>query len=195
MRGFQKYGRNLILTVALGQTIENSISCVFLESPHQVDMKNVVKCYKHFVCYFHALKTNGALYTSILKIHIFWEGHKILRNLHLTFVPRSASGDFSKFCGLLRIYELYSCPLNIFPQTFSQCLFRRQLRKHFTLFGFHKGHVRTSEWEVFTYVWHMKIFILGLIYKERVCTTFYVKYLLHIYLNPNLVAFLWMIWS
>ena len=28
--------------------LENSISCIFLESPHQVDMKNVVKCYKHF---------------------------------------------------------------------------------------------------------------------------------------------------
>ena len=37
---------------------ENSISCIFLESPHQVDMKNVVKCYKHFFCYFNALKTN-----------------------------------------------------------------------------------------------------------------------------------------
>ena len=40
---------------------ENSISCIFLESPHQVDMKNVVKCYKHFFCYFNALKTNCAL--------------------------------------------------------------------------------------------------------------------------------------
>ena len=37
---------------------ENSISCIFLESPHQVDMKNVVKCYKHFFCYFNALKTH-----------------------------------------------------------------------------------------------------------------------------------------
>ena len=37
---------------------ENSISCIFLEFPHQVDMENVVKCYKHFFCYFHALKTH-----------------------------------------------------------------------------------------------------------------------------------------
>ena len=37
---------------------ENSISCIFLESRHQVDMKNVVKCYKHFFCYFNALKTH-----------------------------------------------------------------------------------------------------------------------------------------
>ena len=45
------------------------------------------------------------------KVHIFWEGHKILRNLHLTFVLCSASPklgrDFANFCGLLRIYELY----------------------------------------------------------------------------------------
>ena len=67
MRGFQKYGRNWIFTVAFwGQTkavqkcaarwgelavlfcsskshLENSISFIFLEFPHQVDMKNVVK--------------------------------------------------------------------------------------------------------------------------------------------------------
>ena len=38
---------------------ENSISCILLESPHQVDMKNFVKCYKHFFGYFNALKTHG----------------------------------------------------------------------------------------------------------------------------------------
>ena len=44
------------------------------------------------------------------KVHIFWEGHKILRYLHQLFVLCTASqifgGDFAKFCGLLRIYEL-----------------------------------------------------------------------------------------
>ena len=44
-------------------------------------------------------------------IYVFWEGHKILRNLYLTFVLWSASQklgeDFAKFSGLLRIYELY----------------------------------------------------------------------------------------
>ena len=44
------------------------------------------------------------------KVHIFWEGHKILRNLHLTYVLCSASQklgeDFAKLYGLLRIYEL-----------------------------------------------------------------------------------------
>ena len=38
---------------------ENSISSIFLESPQQVDMKNVAKCYKHFFGYFNVLKTHG----------------------------------------------------------------------------------------------------------------------------------------
>ena len=45
------------------------------------------------------------------KVHIFWEGHKILWNLHQLFALWTASqiigGDFAKFFGLLRIYELY----------------------------------------------------------------------------------------
>ena len=49
-----------------------------------------------------------------IKVHIFWEGHKILRNLHQLFdwqyIGQIIGGDFAKFCGLLRIYELYlSC--------------------------------------------------------------------------------------
>ena len=38
---------------------ENSIFSIFLESPHQIDMKNIVKCYKHFFGYFNALETYG----------------------------------------------------------------------------------------------------------------------------------------
>ena len=45
-------------------------------------------------------------------VHIFWEGHKILRNLHLLidleYIEQIIGGDFAKFCGLLRIYELYT---------------------------------------------------------------------------------------
>ena len=36
---------------------ENSISSIFLESPDQVDMKNVVKCWKDFLSYFTTLET------------------------------------------------------------------------------------------------------------------------------------------
>ena len=43
------------------------------------------------------------------KVHIFWEGHKFLRNFHRRFVLCSNSqiygGDFLKFCGLLRMYN------------------------------------------------------------------------------------------
>ena len=37
------------------------------------------------------------------KVHIFWEGHKILRNL---YIGQIYCGDLENFCGLLRIYEL-----------------------------------------------------------------------------------------
>ena len=51
------------------------------------------------------------------KVHTFWEGHKILRNLHCRFVLCSNGqiygGDFANLCGLLRIYEFYlmQCPI------------------------------------------------------------------------------------
>ena len=45
------------------------------------------------------------------KVHIFWEGHKISRNLNrrfdLYYIGQIYGGDFAKICGLLRIYELY----------------------------------------------------------------------------------------
>ena len=45
---------------------------------------------------------------DILKVHIFSEGHKILRNLHQLYdwqyIEQIIGGDFAKFCGLLRIY-------------------------------------------------------------------------------------------
>ena len=39
---------------------KNSISLIFLESPHQADMKNVVKSSKHFFGNFNILKTHSA---------------------------------------------------------------------------------------------------------------------------------------
>ena len=40
----------------------------------------------------------------VRKVYLFWEGHKILRNIHRSF---DSYYRFAKFCGLLRIYELY----------------------------------------------------------------------------------------
>ena len=45
----------------------------------------------------------------IFKVHIFWEGHKIFRNLHQLLDRQyigHITGDFEKFCDLLRIYEV-----------------------------------------------------------------------------------------
>ena len=50
------------------------------------------------------------IFRKTFKGHIFWEGHKILQDLHQLFVLCTASqivgGDFAKFWVLLRIYEL-----------------------------------------------------------------------------------------
>ena len=54
------------------------------------------------------LKSKGLVME--VKVHIFWEVHKILRNLPLTFdystYSQKLGEDFAKICGLLRIYEL-----------------------------------------------------------------------------------------
>ena len=48
---------------------------------------------------------------SILKVHIFWEGHKFLQNLQQLFdwqyIGQIIGGVFANFYGLLRISELY----------------------------------------------------------------------------------------
>ena len=40
------------------------------------------------------------------KVHIFWEGHKILRNLQRYYIGQIYGENFVKFCSLLRMYEL-----------------------------------------------------------------------------------------
>ena len=65
-----------------------------------------------------SVRGKKGMVSFLVKVHIFWEGNKILRNLHRRFVLCSASqiysGDFAKFCGLLRIYELYLCERSFF---------------------------------------------------------------------------------
>ena len=71
---------------------------------------DVVKRLRWFLCFSPPL--NKIRLKSNFKVHLFWEGHKVLRNLHLTFDNSTYSQklveDLAKFCGLLRIYELYS---------------------------------------------------------------------------------------
>ena len=56
---------------------ENSISCIFLESPHQVDMKNVVKSSKQ---YFNTLENHSAC-TFDPELTANW------KNYQLNFLP------------------------------------------------------------------------------------------------------------
>ena len=35
--------------------------CIFLQSPHQVDMKKVVKCPREYFAYFNGLETRGVI--------------------------------------------------------------------------------------------------------------------------------------
>ena len=44
---------------------------------------------------------------NVIKVHIFWEGHKICKIYTVGLTVTTYSGDFAKICGLLRIYELY----------------------------------------------------------------------------------------
>ena len=53
-----------------------------------------------------------------IEVHLQWEGHKILQNLHRRFdryyMGQIKGGDFVKICGLLRIYELYKFDCNTY---------------------------------------------------------------------------------
>ena len=68
------------------------------------------------------------------KVHIFWEGCKILRNLHQLFVLYAASqifgGDFTKFCGLLRIHKLYRDQFHLLKMmTMNKCSIWMRMKK------------------------------------------------------------------
>ena len=59
----------------------------------------------------HIMLMSDVVNTRACKVRIFREGHKLLRNLPLTFdystYSQKQGEDFAKFCGLLIIYELY----------------------------------------------------------------------------------------
>ena len=48
---------------------ENSISFIFLDSPHQVDMRNVVKSSKYFFGYFNTLETHSVLSVTVCQVY------------------------------------------------------------------------------------------------------------------------------
>ena len=84
------------------------------------------------------------LRTYCNKVHIFWEGHKILRNLHQLFVLYTASqiiGEFSQNSLAFLEYMNFNKNCNVF---FSQWLLMQFLKLYYDKFFF-KFHSRKSD--------------------------------------------------
>ena len=45
--------------------------CIFFQSTHQVDMKNVVECPREFIAYFNALETTCERSEQLQKQNVF----------------------------------------------------------------------------------------------------------------------------
>ena len=98
----------------------NSVVCIWGFSLHKLPAlfdnlcMNVLR-EKVLASYF-ATVYNKQVIRKKCKVHIFWEGHKVLRNLHRRFdgyfIGQIYGEDFAKNFGLLRIYELYHFFLN-----------------------------------------------------------------------------------
>ena len=54
---------------------EKKIFCIFFQSPHQVDMKNVVECPREFLAYFNALETRGGQHIEFFETMNSADGH------------------------------------------------------------------------------------------------------------------------
>ena len=71
-----------------------------------------------------------------IKVHIFWEGKKNLRNLHLTFVystyRQKLGEDFSKFCDLLSNTHL--SPTHLVFLLTKLCFYRNKREKNLNFF-------------------------------------------------------------
>ena len=65
---------------------------LFAVKPNRKEMEPIsVYCSVRKLIASHSSLVDCLLFSLNDKVHIFWEGHKILRNLHLTFVLCSAS--------------------------------------------------------------------------------------------------------
>ena len=49
--------------------------CIFFQSSHQVDMKNVVECPREFLAYFNALETRGGQHIEFFETMNSADGH------------------------------------------------------------------------------------------------------------------------
>ena len=104
---------------------------------HQLKCKMIVFIFKLKLDLLDSYAVN--IFLSY-KVHIFWEGHKILRNLHRRLVLCSASqfygGDFAKKCRLPRIYELYKTFL---PTLTQRIMSKANSHWFFTVMNIKKG--------------------------------------------------------
>ena len=105
---------------------EISISCIFLQTPHQVDMKNVVKWWKDFVLYFTTLETYRALLQiCMLLLEIFFPISLMLYG----FMHHSISSE-----EVIRILLL----------TFPSFLFRKKIKDVFQ--GYNNNNMKIASW-------------------------------------------------
>ena len=47
---------------------EKKFFCIFFQSPHQVDMKNIVECHREFIAYFNGLETTCEWFMTTVSI-------------------------------------------------------------------------------------------------------------------------------
>ena len=73
----------------------------FFQSPHQVEMKNVVECHREFIAYFNALETTCAVATALLRTVMV-----VLRSagMHAAPVAPPKSSDLKDIC-----FQLVGC--------------------------------------------------------------------------------------
>ena len=92
----------------------NSIFDLFLLYKKSFRIVNTSRWVQLFITCHQPILNYESKYFIFFKGHILWGGHKILRNLHLRFdryythhyTEQIYDGDFAKFRGLLKIYEL-----------------------------------------------------------------------------------------
>ena len=118
----RKRHRNCLLFRKLWEKIVHVIEKYFWNS--RLKAENLQNVWYLFDTFIQTVKsqTNAACAHKPDKVHIFWEGHKILQNLSLTFdcmyCSQKLGEDFLKFRGLLRIYELYYLPTSSCPHSY-----------------------------------------------------------------------------
>ena len=116
--GFQKMAVYEIFVLFMNLCVVKSSMCsaVFIFINYWVCC-TLGNCRIEVVSILSIMKIVKIPFVWLCKVHIFWEGHKILRNLYRRLVLCSANQiygeDFVKFCGFLRIYELYKLWSNL----------------------------------------------------------------------------------